>query len=53
MDAVTIGQWLKEHDALDKVGGYDYLVELQDSTWSQRMWNTIVISFRKNIYVGG
>lgn len=32
MDAVTIGQWLKEHDALDKVGGYDYLVELQDST---------------------
>jgi replicative DNA helicase len=32
MDAVTIGQWLKEHDALDKVGGYDYLIELQDST---------------------
>ena len=32
MDALTIGQWLKEHDVLEKVGGYDYLVELQDST---------------------
>ncbi len=32
MDAITIGEWLKNHDALDKVGGYDYLVQLQDST---------------------
>ena len=32
MDAITIGEWLKSRKALDKVGGYDYLVELQDST---------------------
>ncbi len=32
MDAITIAEWLKSHNALDKVGGYDYLVELQDST---------------------
>ena len=32
MDALTIGQWLKERDALERVGGYDYLVALQDST---------------------
>ena len=32
MDAITIGQWLKEKKVLEKVGGYDYLVELQDST---------------------
>ena len=32
MDAVTIGEWLKSNNALDKVGGYDYLVQLQDST---------------------
>jgi replicative DNA helicase len=32
MDAITIGEWLKGHNALGKVGGYDYLVQLQDST---------------------
>jgi replicative DNA helicase len=32
MDAITIGEWLKSHNALEKVGGYDYLVQLQDST---------------------
>ncbi|HEY5653611.1 MAG TPA: replicative DNA helicase [Pontiella sp.] len=32
MDAITIGEWLKEKNALDKVGGYDYLVQLQEST---------------------
>ena len=31
MDALTIGEWLKGHDALEKVGGYDYLIELQDA----------------------
>jgi len=32
MDAITIAEWLKKKNALDKVGGYDYLVQLQDST---------------------
>ncbi len=32
MDAITIAEWLKSHGALEKVGGYDYLVQLQDST---------------------
>ncbi|MBT8041926.1 MAG: replicative DNA helicase [Kiritimatiellales bacterium] len=32
MDAITIAQWLRDRSALEKVGGYDYLVELQDST---------------------
>ncbi|VGO20337.1 replicative DNA helicase [Pontiella sulfatireligans] len=32
MDAITIAEWLKDHNALDKAGGYDYLVKLQDST---------------------
>jgi len=32
MDAITIAEWLKTNNALGKVGGYDYLVELQDST---------------------
>jgi len=32
MDAITIAEWLKGHSALEKVGGYDYLVQLQDST---------------------
>ncbi len=32
MDAITIAEWLKNKNALDKVGGYDYLVQLQDST---------------------
>ena len=32
MDAITIGEWLKKNDLLEKVGGYDYLVRLQDST---------------------
>lgn len=32
MDAITIAEWLKTHNALEKVGGYDYLVQLQDST---------------------
>lgn len=32
MDAITIAEWLKAHNALEKVGGYDYLVQLQDST---------------------
>lgn len=32
MDAITIAEWLKTNDALEKSGGYDYLVQLQDST---------------------
>lgn len=32
MDAIMIGEWLKDANALDKVGGYDYLIELQAST---------------------
>jgi replicative DNA helicase len=32
MDAITISEWLKDHGALDKAGGLDYLVELQEST---------------------
>ena len=32
MDAITISEWLKDHNALEKVGGYDYLIQLQDST---------------------
>lgn len=32
MDAITIAEWLKSKSALEKVGGYDYLIELQDST---------------------
>lgn len=32
MDAITIGEWLKNKSALEKVGGYDYLIQLQDST---------------------
>ena len=32
MDAITIAEWLKSKNALEKVGGYDYLVQLQDST---------------------
>ena len=31
MDAITIGAWLKEHDKLATVGGYDVLVELQNA----------------------
>ena len=29
MDAITIGSWLKDRGTLDRVGGYDRLVELQ------------------------
>ena len=32
MDALSIGEWLKKKQALEKVGGYDYLIQLQDST---------------------
>ena len=32
MDALTIGDWLKETNTLDRVGGYDRLIELQDET---------------------
>jgi replicative DNA helicase len=32
MDAITIGGWLKDEDALGGVGGYEYLSELQGST---------------------
>ena len=32
MDAISIGEWLKKRGVLDKVGGYDYLIELQDAT---------------------
>jgi replicative DNA helicase len=32
MDAITIAEWLKSKNAIEKVGGYDYLVLLQDST---------------------
>jgi len=32
MDAITIAEWLKNHNALDKAGGLDYLIQLQEST---------------------
>lgn len=32
MDALTIAQWLADHNELDRVGGYDYLAILQDAT---------------------
>ncbi|MCF7863309.1 MAG: replicative DNA helicase [Kiritimatiellales bacterium] len=32
MDAITIAEWLKNKNALEKSGGYDYLVQLQEST---------------------
>ncbi|MCF7848584.1 MAG: replicative DNA helicase [Kiritimatiellales bacterium] len=32
MDAITIADWLKSKGVLDKIGGYDYLIQLQDST---------------------
>lgn len=32
MDAITIFEWLKKNNALEKVGGPEYLVQLQDST---------------------
>ncbi|MCF7848560.1 MAG: hypothetical protein K9M45_06900 [Kiritimatiellales bacterium] len=32
MDAITIADWLKDKGQLDKIGGYDYLIQLQDST---------------------
>jgi len=32
MDGITIADWLKDKGLLDKVGGYDYLMQLQDST---------------------
>ena len=32
MDALTIQEWLKERELLDKVGGDSYLLELQEST---------------------
>ena len=32
MDALTIQEWLKERELLDKVGGDGYLLELQEST---------------------
>ncbi|HEY5621856.1 MAG TPA: replicative DNA helicase [Pontiella sp.] len=32
LDAITVAEWLKEKNAVEKVGGYDYLVQLQEST---------------------
>lgn len=32
MDALTLGEFLKDNGALEKVGGYEYLIELQDAT---------------------
>jgi replicative DNA helicase len=32
MDAITIGEWLKDRNELDRCGGYDYLVRLQADT---------------------
>jgi replicative DNA helicase len=32
MDAITIGKYLNDTNKLNAVGGYDYLVELQDAT---------------------
>lgn len=30
MGTLTIGEWLKSNDALERIGGYDYLSQLQD-----------------------
>lgn len=32
MDGLTIGEWLKDRNELDKVGGYDYLLQMQTDT---------------------
>jgi len=32
MDAITIADWLRDKGVLEKVGGYEYLIQLQDST---------------------
>lgn len=32
MDGLTIGEWLKDRNELDRVGGYDYLIQLQADT---------------------
>ncbi|MBN2162569.1 MAG: hypothetical protein JW713_06470 [Pontiellaceae bacterium] len=32
MDALTIADWLKDKNAIEMAGGYDYLVQIQDST---------------------
>ena len=32
MDALTIGEWLKDRGDLERVGGFEYLVELQGAT---------------------
>lgn len=32
MDAINIGQWMKDKGVLEAVGGYDRLVELQEAT---------------------
>jgi len=51
MDAITIAEWLKTHHTLEKVGGYDYLVELQDSTLvSAHVEYYCDIVLEKNLY---
>ena len=32
MDAITIAEWLKDKNAIDKCGGYDYLIQIQNGT---------------------
>jgi replicative DNA helicase len=32
MDAITISQWLSDSKHLDNIGGFDYLVDLQDTS---------------------
>jgi len=39
-DLVTVGQWLKEKDLLEKCGGMDYLVSLEDCVPTSAGWRT-------------
>jgi len=51
MDAITIAEWLKTHNTLEKAGGYDYLVELQESTLvSAHVEYYCDIVLEKNLY---
>lgn len=31
-DAISLGDWLSKRGSLDRIGGYDYLIELQEET---------------------
>jgi len=55
MDAITIGEWLKDRNELERIGGYDYLIALQDAVivpaHSQHYAKTVAgkSKYRRNI----